>query len=97
MKFQDFVRAEAGDREEFKDAGRHFLAQLLQARVRSRLMKLRHDVGDGIADAGDLCERASRDDAIQRLGKSRDCRPRASKPSRGKDCRRAAMFSARIP
>ena len=34
-------------------------------------MKLRHDVGDGIANAGDFCERASRDDAVERLGKSR--------------------------
>jgi hypothetical protein len=37
--------------------------------MRSRLVKFGDDVGDGVADAGNLGERACRDDAIQRLRK----------------------------
>ena len=35
-------------------------------------MELRHNVRDGISNAWDFCERASRDDAVERLGKSRE-------------------------
>jgi hypothetical protein len=38
--------------------------------MRSRLMELRHNVRDGIPYAGDFCERASCDNAVERLGKS---------------------------
>ena len=37
--------------------------------MRSGPVKLGHDVGDGVADAGNLGERARRDDAIQGLRK----------------------------
>ena len=87
-----------GNGEQFKHAFRHFLAQLFKAWMRSGLMKLGDDVGDCVADAGNFCERACRDNAIQAAAKERQgCQPPLGKPLRGRDCRRGEMFFARIP
>jgi len=67
VKFQDFVGTNARDGEELQDAFRYFLTQLLQAWMRSGLVKFGDDVCDGIADARNVGECARCDNAIERL------------------------------
>ena len=64
MKLEDLVGAKSGNREQFKDAFRHFLAQLFKAWMRSGLMELGDDICDSVADAWNLGERARSDHSI---------------------------------
>ena len=52
MKLEDLVGAKSGDREHFKDAFRHFLAQLFKTWMRSGLVELGDDICDSVADTG---------------------------------------------
>ena len=47
MELEDLVRPKARNGEQFKHAFRHFFAQLVEARMRSGLVKLGDDVGNG--------------------------------------------------
>ena len=67
MKFQDLVWTKSRDSEELKHSCRDFLAQLLKAWMGAGPVKLRHDICDGVADARDRGESASRDEAAKRL------------------------------
>ena len=58
MQLEYLVGANARDGEELQDAFGYFLTQLLQAWMRPRLVKFGDDVGDGVADAGNIGERA---------------------------------------
>jgi len=53
---QHLVRPQPGHAQELKHAGGDFLAELLQARMGPLPVKFGDDVGDGAADAGDLCQ-----------------------------------------
>ena len=57
MKLEDLVGTKSGDREQFKDAFRHFLAQLFKTWMRSGLIELGDDICDRVADTRNLGER----------------------------------------
>ena len=67
MKPQHLVGANARYGQELQDALREILTKFLQARMRSRPVKLGNDVCDGIADARNVGKRARCDNAIERL------------------------------
>jgi hypothetical protein len=79
VQLQNLIGPKAGNGEQLKHALGHFLAQLLKARVRARLMQLRDDEGDGIADAGQFGECVGGDKFLQRLD-------RAPRPSTALRC-----------
>ena len=70
VELEYLVGSNTREGEQFKHAFRYFLAQLFEAWMRSGLMKLGDDVRNCIADAGNICERTCRDNAIQRLRES---------------------------
>ena len=70
VQLQDFVGANSRDGKKLEHAVRHFLAQLLKARMGPRFIKLGDDVGYGVADPRNLGEGAGLDDAVERLQKS---------------------------
>ena len=58
MELEDLVGPTSGDREQFKDSFRHFLAQLFKTWMRFGLVELGDDICDSVADTRNLGERA---------------------------------------
>ena len=78
VELEHLIRPQARYGEHLKDAGRDFLSHRFEAGVCAGAVKLRDDIGDGVADArhfrepifcDDLVERhRKRDDAVGRAG-----------------------------
>jgi hypothetical protein len=65
--------------------------------LRSRLVKLGHDIGDRLANSGDFSKRPCRDHTPERLRKGGTAVSRCCISLRGRDTRHAERPDARIP
>jgi hypothetical protein len=63
----DLLGAQARNRQQLQYAFRDVLAHAFQQWMRAGAMQLGHDIGDGVADAGDLAQPVLVDDPLQRL------------------------------
>ena len=98
VELEDLVRPQARYGEHLKDSGRDFLAHRFKAGMCARAVKLRDDIGNGVADARNFREPILRDDLVQWHRKGGDAVGRAGhRPWPGKDCRRAGTRVRRIP
>ena len=65
VELEDLVRPQARYGEHLKDSGRDFLAHRFKAGMCARAVKLRDDIGNGVADARNFREPILRDDLVQ--------------------------------
>jgi hypothetical protein len=67
VKLKHLVGTQPRKRQQLQHAFRDILPHSLEGRMRSGAMELGDDVGNGIADAGDLPQSVLGNDAIKRL------------------------------
>jgi hypothetical protein len=63
----DLLRLQPGDREHVEHAFRDVLAQFFQQRMGAGVVQLSHDVGNRLANSGELAKPVLGDNSVERL------------------------------